>query len=552
MALFLGMTAAPFGLAPASAATASLTSVADTYVVSGSTAVNGAKPTMAQSGAVNRAIVRFDATSLPAGSTVNSVTLKLYVTAGTSTASIRVHPENDGWNEATTTWGTQPAWNATVLATSAGAVTNSWLTIKLPVSSVTAGKATSFGFDVTPGGVVVTTASRESTNDPQLIVDYGSTGTTGTPPSATTGAASAISATSATVSGTANDNGTATTCRFDYGTTTAYGSQTTAQDVAAGSGPTALTGALTNLAPNTPYSYRLRCSSAAGSSSGANGTFTTAGSGSVRSVTKVIVVVEENHGYDQMLAGMPYLTGLARQYGYASNYRAIGHPSLPNYLAMAAGSTFGVTTDCGVSTCPQAGPTVFDQAIASGRTAKVYAEDMTSNCQTSGSGAGLYAVRHTAWPYFTDTSSRAHCTQFQVPSGTYQGGSLRADVVAGNLPNIAWLIPNLCNDAHDSGCPLSGADSWLSNMIPMIMTGPDWASGHLAIVITADEDNGTSTNKVLTVVAHPDLHSVVTAANLTTYGLTRFQEQVAGVSAYLNNAGTATDMAQAFGLTVGP
>jgi acid phosphatase len=88
-------------------------------------------------------------------------------------------------------------------------------------------------------------------------------------------------------------------------------------------------------------------------------------------------------------------------------------------------------------------------------------------------------------------------------------------------------------------------------MIPMIMTGPDWTSGHLAIVITADEDNGTSTNKVLTVVAHPDLHGVVTAASINSYSLTRFQEQVAGVSAYLNNAATAADMGQAFGLTVG-
>jgi hypothetical protein len=57
------------------------------------------------------------------------------------------------------------------------------------------------------------------------------------------------------------------------------------------------------------------------------------------SVTKVLMFIEENHSLAEMKAGMPYLYSQATTYGYATNYTAIRHPSLPNYLAIAGGST---------------------------------------------------------------------------------------------------------------------------------------------------------------------------------------------------------------------
>src|SRR4051794_16603457 len=57
--------------------------------------------------------------------------------------------------------------------------------------------------------------------------------------------------------------------------------------------------------------------------------------------SKVLVVMEENHAASAVLQEMPYLAGLADQFGQTSDYRAITHPSLPNYLAIAGGSTFG-------------------------------------------------------------------------------------------------------------------------------------------------------------------------------------------------------------------
>ena len=70
-------------------------------------------------------------------------------------------------------------------------------------------------------------------------------------------------------------------------------------------------------------------------------------------------------------------------------------------------------------------------------------------------------------------------------------------------------------------------------------------------MVTADEDGGTSANAVLTVVMHPDLNGKLVTTALTHYSLTKLQEQVAGVTTYLNGAAAAPDMAAAFGLTVG-
>ena len=259
-------------------------------------------------------------------------------------------------------------------------------------------------------------------------------------------------------------------------------------------------------------------------------------------VTKVLTIVEENHSLDQMKAGMPYLYSLAQRFAYADNYLAIRHPSLPNYLAIAGGDTFGVTDDAAPASHPLSGQSVFGQAIASARTAAVYAESMPGNCVQSSNGG--YAVKHNPWPYFVD--ERAACNTFDTPETGFG-----AAVDANALPNAGMLIPNTCNDAHD--CSLSTADSWLKNRLPHILASSDFTSGKLAVVVTADEDDNTSGNKVLTVVLHASLdgsHKVVSTA-LTHYSLSRLYSQTTG-AAPLRKAAAAPDMAQAFGLTVGP
>lgn len=108
-------------------------------------------------------------------------------------------------------------------------------------------------------------------------------------PTVTTGAASGVTSSGGTVNGTVNPNGQGTTYRFDYGTTTAYGSSVPSPPASAGSGTSAVSEsqALTGLAASTTYHYRLEATNATGTSYGADHTFTTATPGTGAVTTSV-------------------------------------------------------------------------------------------------------------------------------------------------------------------------------------------------------------------------------------------------------------------------
>jgi hypothetical protein len=253
----------------------------------------------------------------------------------------------------------------------------------------------------------------------------------------------------------------------------------------------------------------------------------------------VLVFVLENHSLDQLRAQLPYTFSLAERFGYATAYRGLTHPSLGNYLAMLGGSTFGVVDDRDPPAHPISGSSVFGQALADGRTAGLYAEGMPAPCYPE-NGGERYAVRHNPWTYFVD--ERADCERYDVPLT-----SLPADLAAGRLPDVGMVIPDTCNDAHD--CDAATADAWLRDQLDPLFAGPDWRSGRLAVVITADEDDHTQDNLVLTAVLHPSLHGVVVDTPLTHLSLSRLYDEVLGLPA-LREAAGAPSMAEAFGLPV--
>ena len=238
--------------------------------------------------------------------------------------------------------------------------------------------------------------------------------------------------------------------------------------------------------------------------------------------TKVLVVVEENRSQRSALEQMPYLASLARTYGRTSAYRAVTHPSLPNYLAIFGGSTFGVTTNEGPERNGVRGASIFDTAIAAGHTAKTYVDAMPSNCALAPKAP--YAVKHNPWAYFTDPVSRANCRRFDVPAGTPAAGELRRDVDAGTLPTLGLLIPDLCHDGHD--CPLETADSYLKSWLTKVLAGPDYRAGRLAVIVTFDEDEGRGDNTVLTTVISPRTRGVVSDEPFTHYSLARYLSQL--------------------------
>jgi acid phosphatase len=250
---------------------------------------------------------------------------------------------------------------------------------------------------------------------------------------------------------------------------------------------------------------------------------------------KVVVIVDENHTQAQAQAGMPFLLQLQNTFGVTTHYTAPTHPSLPNYLMITGGSTFGVTDDAPPGSHPITGTSVFGAAVAHGKTARTYNESMSSNCQLTAEGE--YAVKHNPWAYFVD--ERAACLTDDVPLT-----ALPADIGSGDLPTVGMITPNMCNDGHD--CPLDTADAFMQRWVPQLMNGPDYRNGDLTIVITFDEGVG-SQQTIQTVVINPAVKTAVVDAPLTHAALSHWLYLISG-SAAQNDAAHAADFGAAFGI----
>ncbi len=196
----------------------------------------------------------------------------------------------------------------------------------------------------------------------------------------------------------------------------------------------------------------------------------------------VFLVVEENANYSNVVASpsMPYLNTLANQYGLATNYFADAHPSIPNYFELTAGQILTLIDASTPQLFPVSTDNVVRELLAAGKTWKSYAEDLPSVGYTGGD-TGLYAVRHNPLAYFTDVQNNSKQVQNLVPFT-----QLAADLNTANLPEYSFIVPNLCNDAHD--CPLSAADTWLKTNIDPLINSPQFQKDGL-LVILFDEAN---------------------------------------------------------------
>jgi len=327
----------------------------------------------------------------------------------------------------------------------------------------------------------------------------------------------------------------------------------------------------------------------------------------------VFVIMMENHGYQQIInnPNEPYLNSLIanKKVNFATNYFAVGHPSLTNYLEVVGGSNFGVRSDnspdwgnkscspnivagtvnadgpyaglpappqgvkldtsgviCpiagfgkdadtpavdnwneveapyffladidGVQAVPSAftvGKSIADQLTYAGLSWKSYEESLplggaygvnNSNGTVSNlsdftylpgpvsSYTALYAVKHNPFAYFKSVqegdprnNGMSNIVGFDGPSGLY------ADLATGQLPSLAFIAPNQCNDQHGKGgesayCAgdpgsdglqaglnpglIQQGDVTIQRLVEGIEGSPAWNDGRNAIVIVWDEND---------------------------------------------------------------
>jgi hypothetical protein len=196
----------------------------------------------------------------------------------------------------------------------------------------------------------------------------------------------------------------------------------------------------------------------------------------------VFVIILENRSYSQVI-GSGYVAQLAAQYGVASNYHGVSHPSLPNYLALTSGSTWGVADD-GWHNLPAGG--LGAQLTTAGVEWRAYMEGMSNGCYHS---PYPYALKHNPFAYYGGS-----CPSQVVPFRNF------ASDLSTNVPRFVWITPDMCHDGHD--CSNATTDAWLSQTVPSILSSDAWQdNGVLFITWDEGEDSG---NSVLTLVIHQD------------------------------------------------
>ncbi len=237
-----------------------------------------------------------------------------------------------------------------------------------------------------------------------------------------------------------------------------------------------------------PGSQPAATPSAAGTSAVTAGAATPGVASTVPSFGHVFVLLMENKEYGDIIGSSkaPYINGLAQSYASAAQYYAVRHPSLPNYLALASGSTQGTTTDCG--DCSFDAQNLVDQLEARRKSWKAYMEDMPRPCFNDESSGGigpfgqLYVRRHNPWMYFQDISGNpARCNQV-VPLSRFAG-----DLQGNQLADFVWITPNLQHDMHDGS--IEDGDKWLSTFVPQILDSPAWKDNGVLFVLW---DEGTT------------------------------------------------------------
>jgi hypothetical protein len=240
----------------------------------------------------------------------------------------------------------------------------------------------------------------------------------------------------------------------------------------------------------------------------------------------VVVLVMENKSYTEAMGARSstYLRSLARRYAAPASLFATRHPSLPNYLALTGGDTFGVTSNC--TSCHVRRTSLADQLDAARYTWKAYMEGMPKRC-FKGATHGGYAKKHDPFMYYDAIrGSGARCARV-VP---YR--ELGNDLRRSRLPDFAFITPDLCNSTHD--CSVGTGDRFLAHLVPALLRelGP-----HGILFLTWDEGSSNrgccgvpGGGRIATVVAGPDVaRGARGAGQYTHYSILRTVEDAFGL-----------------------
>ena len=196
----------------------------------------------------------------------------------------------------------------------------------------------------------------------------------------------------------------------------------------------------------------------------------------------IVIVVEENKSFAQIIGNpdAPYINALAKRGALFTNSYGVTHPSQPNYLALFSGSTRGI----GSNACPLelSGENLAGALIAKGLTFVSYSESLPETGY-EGCMYGSYMRKH---------NPAANWKELAAFNQSFT--AFPADFA--KLPTVSLVMPDQRNDMHDGS--IAQGDAWLAKNIEQYA---QWALAHNSLlIVTWDEDDGSSGNRVATIL----------------------------------------------------
>lgn len=209
----------------------------------------------------------------------------------------------------------------------------------------------------------------------------------------------------------------------------------------------------------------------------------------------IVIFILENKDFSQIIGNpqAPFLNALAKNNMLMTNYHAMTHPSLPNYMELISGSS--KTSHSDDPSQRFAVSTVVDKLESKGFTVSGYFEGMPY----AGFRGDRYPLRR---PIYV----QKHNPFMLVPSlrGDPKRASfdrplkdLDAELKRGHLPYLSYIVPGLCHDMHGgSACKsnrtsslIGAGDSFMAKWVPKVMASEDFKKGGV-IFIVWDEGSG--------------------------------------------------------------
>ena len=262
----------------------------------------------------------------------------------------------------------------------------------------------------------------------------------------------------------------------------------------------------------------------------------------------VVIVVEENHGFSQIVGNknLPYLNSLATTYSLATQYYANVHPSIGNYFMLTTGQI--ITNDSGHVPIVTA-DNVVRRILTAGKTWKSYLESVPS-VGYLGPDKFPYTRGHNPISYLTDVANSSVQKLNLVPFTQFA-----KDLGNNQLPSYSFIVPNQQHNGHN--CPpgtspcgdsliLRTLDTWLkTNIGPLVNNAAFRQNGILIIVFdeAPDSDKTHGGGHIATVVVGPKVKKGFKSTQFDQHqNVLRTALDALGIHHYPGKSATAADM----------